>query len=85
MTDEKLIKANGIRHEIARIEKMLGAMEKNASMEITFSNGGYRCCNIHSDYITDEEIAEIKNRIVNLIRTRAQSRLDQLQTEFDNL
>jgi len=64
---------------------MLKRIEKDAAVEITFNNGGYGCCSCQSEYLSDEEVNAIKANITEQIRLRAQTRLHELQKEFDNL
>lgn len=86
MNDETLNYANRIRSEIGVVEMMLNRIEKKESVvDISFSNGTYGCCSCQSSYLSDEEVAEIKNNITEQIRLRAQVRLHELQKEFDNL
>lgn len=86
MNDDKLKYANRIRSEMSVVEKMLNSIEKKeAVVDMTFSNGSYGCCSCQSDYLTDEEIADIKADLTKLIHKRAQARLHVLQKEFDNL
>lgn len=84
MNDETLNKANRIRMEMTDTENMLRRIEKNAVIEISFNNGGYGC-SCQSDYLSDEEVAAIKANITEQIRLRAQTRLAELQKEFENL
>lgn len=85
MNDETLNKANRIRMEMTDTENMLRRVEKDAVIEISFNNGGYGCCSCQSKYLSDEEVATIKDNITEQIRLRAQARLHELQKEFDNL
>lgn len=86
MNDETLNKANRIRSEMDIIEKMLSRIEnKDAVVDISFSNGSYGCCSCQSDYLSYKEVATIKANITEQIRLRAQARLHELQKEFDNL
>ena len=85
MNDEILNKANFIRREMADTQNMLKRIEKDAAVEITFNNGGYGCCSCQSEYLSDEEVNAIKANITEQIRLRAQTRLHELQKEFDNL
>lgn len=85
MNDETLNKANRIRMEMTDTENMLRRVEKDAVIEISFNNGGYGCCSCQSKYLSDEEVATIKANITEQIRLRAQTRLAELQKEFDNL
>ena len=85
MNDETLNKANRIRMEMTDTENMLRRVEKEAVIEISFNNGGYGCCSCQSDYLSDAEVTAIKNNITEQIRLRAQTRLVELQKEFDNL
>jgi hypothetical protein len=86
MNDETLNYAIRIRSEIDVVERMLNRIEKKeAVVDITFSNGNYGCCSCQSDYLSDEEVAAIKANITEQIRLRAQTRLAELQKEFENL
>lgn len=86
MNDETLNYAIRIRSEMGVVEKMLNRIEKKeAVVDMTFSNGSYGCCSCQSDYLTDEEIADIKADLTKLIHKRAQARLAELRKEFDNL
>ena len=85
MNDETLNKANRIRMEMTDTENMLRRVEKEAVIEISFNNGGYGCCSCQSKYLSAEEVATIKANITEQIRLRAQTRLVELQKEFDNL
>lgn len=86
MNDETLNKANRIRSEMGVVENMLKRIDnKEAVVDITFSNGNYGCCSCQSDYLSYEEVTEIKANITEQIRLRAQARLHELQKEFDNL
>ena len=85
MNDDTLNYANRIRSEMGVVEKMLRRVEKEAVIEISFNNGGYGCCSCQSDYLSDAEVTAIKNNITEQIRLRAQTRLVELQKEFDNL
>lgn len=86
MNDETLNKANRIRSEMDIIEKMLSRIEnKEAVVDITFSNGNYGCCSCQSNYLSDDEVTAIKTNITEQIRLRAQTRLAELQKEFENL
>lgn len=86
MNDDTLNYANRIRSEMGVVEKMLNRIEKKgAVVDITFSNGNYGCCSCQSDYISDDEVTAIKTNITEQIRLRAQTRLAELQKEFDNL
>ena len=86
MNDDTLNYANRIRSEMAVVEKTLNRIEKKeAVVDITFSNGNYGCCLCQSDYLSDDEVTEIKANITEQIRLRAQARLTELQKEFDNL
>ena len=85
MNDDTLNYANRIRSEMGVVEKMLRHVEKEAVIEISFNNGGYGCCSCQSDYLSDAEVTAIKNNITEQIRLRAQTRLVELQKEFDNL
>ena len=85
MNDETLNKANRIRMEMTDTENMLRRIEKNAVIEISFNNGGYGCCSCQSDYLSDDEVTAIKTNITEQIRLRAQTRLAELQKEFENL
>ena len=85
MNDDTLNKANRIRMEMTDTENMLRRVEKEAVIEISFNNGGYGCCSCQSDYLSDAEVTAIKNNITEQIRLRAQTRLVELQKEFDNL
>lgn len=85
MNDETLNYANRIRSEIGVVEKMLNRIEKKESVvDITFSNGTYGC-SCQSDYLSDDEVTAIKANITEQIRLRAQTRLAELQKEFENL
>ena len=83
MNDETLNKANRIRMEMTDTENMLRRIEKEAVIEMSFNNGG--CWSCQSDYLSDAEVTAIKNNITEQIRLRAQTRLVELQKEFDNL
>ena len=83
MNDETLNKANRIRMEMTDTENMLRRIEKEAVIEMSFNNGG--CWSCQSDYLSDAEVTAIKNNIAEQIRLRAQTRLVELQKEFDNL
>jgi hypothetical protein len=86
MNDDKLNYANRIRSEMRVVEKMLNRIEKKeAVVDITFSNGNYGCCSCQSDYLSDDEVTAIKTNITKQIRLRAQTRLAELQKEFENL
>lgn len=86
MNDETLNYANRIRSEMGVIEKMLSRIDnKDAVVDISFSNGNYGCCSCQSDYLSYEEVTAIKANITEQIRLRAQTRLAELQKEFDNL
>lgn len=86
MNDETLNRANRIRSEIGVVEKTLNRIEKKeAVVDITFSNGNYGCCSCQSDYLSDDEVTAIKTNITEQIRLRAQTRLAELQKEFENL
>ena len=86
MNDETLNYAIRIRSEIDVVEKMLNRIEKKeAVVDITFSNGNYCCCSCQSDYLSDDEVTAIKTNITEQIRLRAQTRLAELQKEFENL
>lgn len=86
MNDDTLNYANRIRSEMGVVEKMLNRIEKKeAVVDITFNNGGYGCCSCQSDYLSNTEVTAIKNNITEQIRLRAQTRLVELQKEFDNL
>lgn len=86
MNDETLNYANRIRSEMGIVEKMLSRIEnKDAVVDISFSNGNYGCCSCQSEYLSNEEVAAIKANITEQIRLRAQARLHELQKEFDNL
>lgn len=85
MNDDTLNYANRIRSEMGVVEKMLNRIEKKeAVVDITFNNGG-GCCSCQSDYFSDTEVTAIKNNITKQIRLRAQTRLAELQKEFENL
>lgn len=86
MNDETLNYANRIRSEMAHVEKMLNRIEKkDAVVEITFNNGGYGCGSLTCEFLTDEEVYDIKTDIIERIRLRAQARLNELKKQFDNL
>lgn len=86
MNDETLNYANRIRSEMGIVVKMLSRIEnKDAVVDISFSNGNYGCCSCQSEYLSNEEVAAIKANITEQIRLRAQARLHELQKEFDNL
>ena len=86
MNDETLNYAIRIRSEIDVVEKMLNRIEKKEEVvDITFSNGNYCCCSCQSDYLSDDEVTAIKTNITEQIRLRAQTRLAELQKEFENL
>lgn len=85
MNNETLNRANQIQAQIACIDRMLVILEKDVAVEINFNNGGYSCCSNKSDYISDEEVDEIKNNITSLIRLRAEALKDELEKEFFNL
>lgn len=86
MNNDKLNYANRIRSEMRVVEKMLNRIEKKeAVVDITFSNGNYGCCSCQSDYLSDDEVTAIKTNITKQIRLRAQTRLAELQKEFENL
>lgn len=86
MNDETLNKANHIRCEMTNVGNMLKRIDnKEAVVDITFSNGNYGCCSCQSDYLSYEEVTEIKANITEQIRLRAQARLHEFQKEFDNL
>lgn len=86
MNDETLKYANRIRSEIGVVEKMLNRIEKKgAVVDITFSNGNCGCCSCQSDYLSDDEVTAIKTNITEQIRLRAQTRLAELQKEYENL
>ena len=86
MNDDTLNYANRIRSEMCVVEKMLNRIEKKEEVvDITFSNGNYGCCLCKSDYLSDDEVTAIKTNITEQIRLRAQTRLAELQKEFDNL
>lgn len=86
MNDDTLNYANRIRSEMGDVEKMLNRIEKKvAVVDITFSNGNYGCCSCQSNYLSDEEVTAIKTNITEQIRLRAQTRLAELQKEFDYL
>lgn len=80
MNDETLNMANRIRCDMTNVEKMLSRIEnKEAVVDITFSNGTYGCCSCLSDYLSYEEVSAIKANITEQIRLRAQARLHELQ------
>lgn len=86
MNDETLNRANRIRSEMGVVEKTLNRIEKKeAVVDITFGNGNYGCCSCQSDYLSDDEVTAIKTNITEQIRLRAQTRLAELQKEFENL
>lgn len=86
MNDDTLNYANRIRSEMGVVEKMLNCIEKKeAVVDIAFSNGNYGWCSCQSDYLSDDEVTAIKTNITEQIRLRAQTRLAELQKEFDNL
>lgn len=85
MNDETLDKANRIKSEMACIEKMLTGIEHEAAVDITFNNDGRCCGSYKSDYLSDEEVIDIRKNITELIRKRAQMRLADLEKEFNNL
>lgn len=86
MNDETLNRANRIRSEMGVVEKTLNRIEKKeAVVDITFSNGNYGCYSCQSDYLSDDEVTAIKTNITEQIRLRAQTRLAELQKEFENL
>ena len=85
MKEETLNRANQIQSQMTIIKGMLSRIEKNPALEITFNNGSWGCCSNQSDYLTDEEVADIKADLTKRIRERAQARLAELQKEFDNL
>lgn len=88
MNDETLLHGNRLRNEIEGVKNMLRLIENNKKqpvVEITFNNGGYGCCSIHSNYLSVEEVEAIKANITEQIHLRAQARLAELQKEFDNL
>ena len=61
MNDETLNKANHIRCEMTNVGNMLKRIDnKEAVVDITFSNGNYGCCSCQSDYLSYEEVTAIK-------------------------
>lgn len=87
MNEETLLHGNRLRNEIADVNSMLRLIEnkKQPVVEITFNNGNYGCCSCQSDYLSDDEVTAIRTNLTEQIRLRAQTRLAELQKEFDNL
>lgn len=85
MNAETLNKANSIRCEMAVVEKILKVAEIDQAVDISFNVGGFGCTSCQHPFLSPEEVADIKSNITELIRTRAITRLDELQKEFENL
>ncbi|MDE7377512.1 MAG: hypothetical protein K2N13_00940 [Paraprevotella sp.] len=85
MNTETLNKANDLSRQITRVNAVLNILDKGNAVDISFNNGGFSCCSNCSYFLTDEEVAEIKNNISNLIRERVQAQKDELEKEFNNL
>ncbi len=85
MNTETLDKAISIKREMADVEKLMNVAGDNNVVDVLFSLGGYCCSSLGNPFISAEEVYDIKRNINELIRMRAQARLDELQKEFDNL
>lgn len=85
MNTETLDKAISIKREMADVERILNVAEKNKAVDLSFSLGGFCCSSLGNPFISPEEVDDMKRNINELIRMRAQARLDELQKEFDNL
>ena len=84
MNTETLGKANAIMREMADVERLMNVAEKGKAVELSFSLGNH-CCSAFNAFVSPEEADDIKRNINELIRMRAQARIDELQKEFDNL
>lgn len=85
MDTETLHKANELSRQIEHADSMLNILDKGCAVDISFNNGGYSCCSNSSNFLSDEEVNEIKNNISNLIRECVQAQKDELEKEFNNL
>lgn len=74
MNNETLNKALELKREIDKADAILNILEKGHAVDISFNNGGYSCTSYTSDYLSEDEVAEVKDNITKLIRMRAQER-----------
>ena len=70
---------------MADVERILSVAEKNKGVDLSFSLGSFCCSSLGNPFISSEEVDDMKRNINELIRMRAQARLNELQKEFDNL
>lgn len=85
MNDETLNAAIDIKNKIAYVEKILANIEKGNFVEIMFANTGCCCTSPCCELLSDEEVDRYKKDIAEAVRIKAQSKLEALQTEYNNL
>lgn len=85
MKEETLNKGIAIRREIGQMKTLLNSVERVNAVEILFANCNSSCCSSESLMISPEEVNDFKSNITELIRMRAEARLEELEKEFNNL